>query len=41
MRTPAPLALVVVGDPALVAAVDFHIRGVDIDRHHLGQRRRT
>ena len=33
MRTSAALALVVVGHPALMAAVDLHIGGVQIDRH--------
>ena len=40
MRAPDPLALVVVGHPALVAAVDLHVGGVQIDRHALGQRGR-
>ena len=40
MRAADPLALVVVGHPALVAAVDLHVGGVQIDRHRLAQRRR-
>jgi hypothetical protein len=38
VRAADPLALVVVGHPALVAAVDLHVGGVQIDRHLRGQR---
>ena len=41
VRAPDPLALVVERHPALAAAVDLHIGGVQIDRHLLTQRRRT
>ncbi len=41
MRPPDPLALVVIGHPALLAAVDLHIGGVQIDGDRaFGQRRR-
>jgi len=39
--TPDELALVVVGDPALVAAVDLDVGGVQIDGYLLAQRRRA
>jgi hypothetical protein len=33
VRAPTTLALIVIGHPALLAAIDFHIGGVQIDRH--------
>ena len=41
MRATDPLALMVVRDPALVAAVDLHVGGVQIDGHALSQGGRT
>jgi hypothetical protein len=38
VRAADPLTLVVVGHAALVAAVDLHIGGVQVDRHVLAQR---
>jgi len=38
MRTPAALALIVVGHPAFFAAIDFDISGVEIDRCRTQQR---
>jgi hypothetical protein len=40
VRTPDSLALVVERHPALAAAVNLHVGGVQIDRHLLTQRRR-
>ena len=41
MRPPDPLALVVIGHAALLAAVDLHVGGVQVDRDRpVGQRRR-
>ena len=41
VRAADPLALVVIGHAALLAAVDLHIGGVQVDRHRAaGQRRR-
>ena len=38
VRAPGPLALVVVGHPTFLAAIDLHIGGVQIDRHRPQQR---
>ena len=41
VRPPDPLALVVIGHAALLAAVDLHVRGVQVDGDRpVGQRRR-
>ena len=41
VRPPDPLALVVIGHAALLAAVDLHVSGVQVDRDRpVGQRRR-
>ena len=41
MRPPDPLALVVIGHAPLLAAVDLHVSGVQVDRdRRVGQRRR-
>jgi hypothetical protein len=41
MRPPDPLALMVIGHSALLAAVDLHIGGIQVDRDRpAGQRRR-
>lgn len=37
VRTPATLALVVVGHPALLPAINLHIGGVHVDRHRTQQ----
>ena len=41
MRAPDPLALMVIGHAAFLAAVDLHVGGIQVDRDRpLGQRRR-